>query len=177
MNGYGGGWGTGLGIVLSLVPLLTVLIAGAGVVLAMRTLRLRSKVDTAGQWWLRVQYAIDRCLSQDIAEQNVGTSMLEHLQGAGQPPEGLDDAQRRSWMREHKDSWTVQPEDLALIRDAVKQLALDKFRARDSTGIRKDADSHAEFDSLRRQAQLVSKIDAKLGTPTDPDILRILADG
>lgn len=177
MNGYGGGWGTGLGIMLSLVPLLTVLIAGAGVVLAMRTLRLRSKVDTAGQWWLRVQYAIDRCLSQDIVEQNVGTSMLEHLQCAGQPPEGLDDAQRRSWMREHQDSWAVQPEDLALIRDVVKELALGKFHARDSMGIRKDTDSHAEYDTLRRQAQLVLKIDAKLGTPTAPDILKILTGG
>ncbi|WP_190265073.1 hypothetical protein [Glutamicibacter nicotianae] len=176
MNGYGGGWGTGLGILLSLVPLLTVAIAAVGVVLAMRTLRLRSKLDTAGQWWLRVQYAIDRCLSQNLVEQNVGTSMLDHLQGAGQPPEGLDDEQRRSWMREHRDSWRVQPEDLALIRDVVKELALEKSRKLRSMGIRLNPGSGPEYDTLLRQARLVLKIDAKLDAGSDPEILAMLGD-
>ncbi|MGH3654359.1 hypothetical protein [Glutamicibacter sp.] len=177
MNGYGGGWGSGLGILLALAPLLTVIIAAVGVVLALRTLRLRSKLDTADQWWLRVQYAIDRCLAQDITEQNVGTSMLDHLQGQGELPEGLDEAQRRSWQHAHKDRWTVQPEDLALIRDVVKELALDKLRTLSSMGIRTNPDPGPEYDTLLRQAQLVLKIDAKLGRESDPEIVKILSAG
>ncbi|MFD1376285.1 hypothetical protein ACFQ4U_08055 [Micrococcus antarcticus] len=175
MNGYGGSWGAGLGILLSLVPLLTVLIATVGVVLALRTLRLRSKLDTAGQWLLRVQYAIDRCLSQDITEQNVGTSMLDHLQGVGELPEGLEGARRKSWLRGHRDSWAVQPEDLALIRDVLKELAMDKSRQLSATGIRATPDPGPEYGTLIRQAQLVLEIDAKLGRGSDPEIVGILS--
>ncbi|MGV2953872.1 hypothetical protein ACNPM8_17150 [Glutamicibacter sp. AGC46] len=94
----------------------------------------------AGQWWLRVQYAIDRCLSQDITEQNVGTSMLDRLQGLSELPE-----------------------------------ARDKLRQLSSTGIRATPDPGPEYGTLIRQAQLVLKIDAKLGRGSDPDIVGILS--
>lgn len=177
MNGFAGGLGWWLAILGSLAPIFTVLIAAIGVVLALRTLKLRSKVDIAGQWWVRVQYAMDRCLSPDLTEQNVGITMLDYLQGQSDPPEQLDEEQREAWLRAHKDSWRVQPEDLALIHEMVKELALGKSAKLAAAGIRAEHEHDREYDTLLRQAKLVQKLEAKLGIAQDPEISRILAQG
>lgn len=48
----------------------------------------------AGQWSLRVQYPIARQMSLGIIEQNVGTSMLDRLQGLGELPEAMDKSRK-----------------------------------------------------------------------------------
>ena len=79
-------------------------------------------------------------MSLGITEQNVGTSMLDWLQGLGELPE-----------------------------------ARDKLRQLSSTGIRATPDPGPEYGTLIRQAQLVLKLDAKLGRGSDPDIVGILS--
>lgn len=53
--------------------------------------------------------------------------------------------------------------------------ARDKLRQLSSTGIRATPDPGPEYGTLIRQAQLVLKIDAKLGRGSDPDIVGILS--
>lgn len=159
---------------LWLAPLLAVGIAAIGAFVAIKTLRFSTKVETAGQWWSRVQNAIDHCLADSPREQNLGTTMLDHLQAQGEMPEGLDPEQQREWQRINKMRWSVQPEDLLLIHGIVKDLALSQSTRLRSTGIRLNPDYAPEYDTLMRQAQLVLKIDARLGRTGDPEILKLL---
>lgn len=155
---------------LGLIPVITVIIAVIGAWVGVRTLRFRSKVDSAGQWWMRVQNAIDHCLADSAREQNLGTTMLDHLQDQGQMPADLSPEQQRQWQRINKMRWTVQPEDLLLIHGIVKELALAQAQQLNTLGIRQKPG----YDTLMRQAQLALKIDAKLGRAADPQIMALL---
>ena len=173
MNGYGPS-SSALAWLLWVAPLLTVIIAAIGAYVAFKTMQFRTKVDSAGQWWARVQNAIDHCLADNTREQNLGTTMLDHLQAQGEMPEGLDEAQQREWQRINKMRWSVQPEDLLMIHGIVKDLALSQSKRLSSMGIRLNPEVRPEYDTLLRQAQLVLKIDAKLGREGDPEIVKLL---
>ncbi|WP_404291168.1 hypothetical protein [Glutamicibacter arilaitensis] len=164
--------GTGAGLLL-LAPLFAVIVAAVGAFVAIRSLQFRTKIDSAGQWWARVENAVDHCLADSTVEQNLGTTMLAHLQGQGEMPDGLDDAQRREWAHLSKLRWKVQPEDLAMIHDIVKDLALSKSRRFTSMGIRLNPELRPEHETMMRQAQLALQIDQKLGRVSDPEILKI----
>ncbi|PRA13986.1 hypothetical protein CQ010_05520 [Arthrobacter sp. MYb211] len=158
---------------LLLAPLLAVLVAAVGAFVALRALRFRTKIKSAEQWWVRVENAVNHCLSDSTVEQNLGTTMLAHLQGQGELPDGLDAEQRREWERLSRLRWKVQPEDLAMIHDMVKDLALSKSRRFSSMGIRLNPELRPEHETMMRQAQLALRIDQKLGRDSDPEVLKI----
>ncbi|HAY43895.1 MAG TPA: hypothetical protein DCY59_10270 [Micrococcaceae bacterium] len=63
----------------AITPFLTPIVAGVAAWIAIRTLKLRIRVDHADQWWKRVQYGVDKALESGGKSQVVGMDVIESL--------------------------------------------------------------------------------------------------
>ncbi|MCW4466769.1 hypothetical protein OK351_14845 [Glutamicibacter sp. MNS18] len=98
----------GVEALASAAPIATPLIAGLAAWAALRTFKLRSRIDYAEEWWKRVQYALDLSLGDSQDGQLVGTTMLENLVGE---EDGKKLLRRKPY-----------EQDLTMIRQAVTDL-------------------------------------------------------
>ena len=63
----------------------TPLVAAVAVFAAIRTFRLRARVDHVDQWWKQVNFAVDKSLGTSEAEKTVGDIILSSLQNPVTP--------------------------------------------------------------------------------------------
>lgn len=98
-------------------PIGTPIVAGIAAVAAIRTLRLRIRVDHADQWWKRVEFAVKNSLNEDTAARDVGTRMFEELLGVPPLEEGL--SLKKKWERHQarKSRWKVSKSEVEMLRN------------------------------------------------------------
>lgn len=75
----------GVNALAVLAPLGTPVVAAVAAAAAIRTFRLRVRVDHADQWWKQLNFAVDKSLGQHEVDKRIGDIILSALQNPESP--------------------------------------------------------------------------------------------
>lgn len=118
------GWfAPGMEAIKNVAPLGSFLAVSLASWAALRTLRLRSKIDDADQWWKRAQFGID-LIHRSAQEKAAGTRIIESLVDKELPADATDDQiaeHNRSKALREAYGWKVSEVDLNMLRDIADQ--------------------------------------------------------
>lgn len=129
-------------------PAVAPIVAAAAAWAAVRTLRLRTRVDHADQWWKRVEYAILLLDSENQALHATGIGLLKDQAGTAAPElawKNGKDIVKYGWRARTR--WHVNRAELAIVRSLASELIAAEFVVEDLSN--PSAEGHSRTDHQR----------------------------